>query len=115
MNVLYLVSKVPEVMGGCQTSGPRPHHYNTVPASLVEVREEGQRSRYIGYEAGIDIPLPCEEAENARDLGVAPDTDDSTKTESLETLLCRKKRLQSQQQGLNDISSPPMASWTNET
>ena len=76
-------------MGGGQTSRPRPHHDDTVPASLVEVREEGQRSRYIGHKASIDISFSREEAENARDLCVAPDTDDPTKTESLETLLCR--------------------------
>jgi hypothetical protein len=83
---MYLVAKVPQVEGSCQTGWPRPHNDDTV-ATPIKAWRKGQRSRYVVDEPCVDVALSGEEAKYAGHLAVTPNSNYSTKTERLKTLL----------------------------
>lgn len=83
---MYLVAKVPQVEGSCQTSWPRPHYDDTV-ATPIKVWRKGQRSRDIVDEPSVDVALSGEEVKYAGHLAMTPHSDYPAKTQRLKALL----------------------------
>ena len=82
----YLVAKVPQVKGSCQTSWPRPH-YDDIITTPIKVWRKGQRSRDVVDEPSVDVALSGEEAKYAGHLTVTPHSNYPTKTQRLKTFL----------------------------
>ena len=82
----YLVAKVPQVKGSCQTSWPRPH-YDDIITTPIKVWRKGQRSRDVVDEPSVDVALSGEEAKYAGHLAVTPHSNYPTKTQRLKTFL----------------------------